>query len=81
MKYLLKIIELCRTSDSWSISTERFTERFFRWVAWKLPRQLVYWCAIRLLAHVTSGYWSKTVVPELTAVDALQRFEKGPGGV
>jgi len=57
----------------------QFTERFWRWLAWKLPRKLVYWCTIRLVAHVTSGYWGRTDVPSLTAVEALHRFEKGPG--
>jgi hypothetical protein len=24
-------------------------EKFWIWVAWRMPRELVYWCAIRLL--------------------------------
>jgi hypothetical protein len=44
---------------------------------WMLPKWLVYWCAIRLIAHATQGPHSNTIVPELTAMDALKRWE-GP---
>jgi hypothetical protein len=54
---------------------ERAKERVARWVAWHLPRQVVMWCALRLYAHATQGKYSDTVVPELTAMDALQRWE------
>lgn len=49
-------------------------ERVGRWIAWRIPRSLVYWCGIRLLAHGTTGEWSNTVVPQLTLSDALQRW-------
>ena len=49
-------------------------DRFWLWFAWKLPRKLVYWASIRLIAHGTSGKFSKTIVPELTAMDALDRW-------
>lgn len=45
------------------------------WIAWKLPRWLVYWATIRLAAHATMGRHSGTVVPDLTVMDALQRWE------
>ncbi len=43
-------------------------------IAWWLPRTLVMWCAIRLIAYATQGKWSHQVVPELTAMDALKRW-------
>ena len=49
-------------------------DKFFRFVAWHLPRRLVYWASIRLLAHATTGQYSATVVPALTATDALARW-------
>jgi hypothetical protein len=49
--------------------------KFYQWLAFKLPRRLVYWCAIRLIAFATTGKYGSTVVPELTAMDALQRYE------
>lgn len=57
------------------VRRDRVRERFYRWLAWKLPRELVYWCAIRLIAHGTQGRWSSQVVPDLTAMDALLRWE------
>jgi len=45
------------------------------WIAWKLPKQIVYWCAVRLISHATTGQYSNQVVPELLAMDALQRWE------
>ena len=48
-----------------------------RKIAWKLPRRLAYWCAIRVIAHATTGKYGNTVVPELRAMDALKRWEGG----
>ena len=44
-------------------------------VAWWLPRRLVYFCAMRLMAHATTGKYETTVVPELTAMDALDAWD------
>ena len=46
------------------------------WIAWKMPRWLVYFCSVRLMAHATQGENGDTVVPELTAMDALKRWGK-----
>lgn len=46
------------------------------WIAARMPRWLVYHCAIRLGVHATTGEYSSQVVPELTFMDALQRWEK-----
>jgi hypothetical protein len=46
-------------------------------LAWKLPRRLVYWCAVRVGAHATTGAYSSQVVPDLTFTDALQRWPMG----
>ena len=53
----------------------RMLEKLQQWLAFKLPKQLVYWSAIRVLAHATCGAYSATVVPELTAMEALRRWE------
>ena len=47
-----------------------------RWIAWRLPKKVVYWAAIRLIAYATSGRYGNTVVPELGAMDALKRWEE-----
>lgn len=43
-------------------------------IAWLLPRSVVLWCATRVVAHATQGQYSNTVVPELSAMDALKRW-------
>lgn len=54
-------------------------EKIWMFIAWRLPRTLVYWCAIRLMAHATQGQYGNTVVPELAAMDALKRWENPNG--
>jgi len=50
------------------------SERVLVWLAWRLPRRLAYWAAIRVGVHATRGRWSHQVVPELYLVDALKRW-------
>ena len=50
--------------------------KIWMWLAYRLPRELVMWAAIRLMAHATTGKYDTTIVPELTAMDALNRWEK-----
>ena len=52
----------------------RFWTRFWMWLAWKMPRPLVYCCTIRLMAHASTGQYSKQVVPDLKVVEALSRW-------
>ena len=53
-------------------------DKFWHWMAFKLPHGLVKWATIRLIAHATQGRYSNQVVPELTAMDALKRWEDSP---
>ena len=55
---------------------EKLKEKFMLWFVWKLPKRLVYWCAIRLGAHATGGKYGNTIVAELSFMDALKRWEK-----
>jgi hypothetical protein len=50
-------------------------DRLWIAIAWALPRRLAYWCAIRVCAEATQGKWSDQVVPDLTAMDALKRWD------
>ncbi len=43
-------------------------------VAGWMPRWLVYHCTIRLISHATTGKYGSTVVPELGAMEALDRW-------
>lgn len=45
-------------------------------IAWKLPKWLVKWAAVRLIAHATTGKYGSTVVPDLSAMEALNRWLK-----
>jgi hypothetical protein len=53
----------------------RTAERVSMAIAWKLPKWLVYWCSIRLIAHATTGQYGSTIAPELPAMEALKRWE------
>lgn len=52
-------------------------DRLNPWIAKQMPRWLVYWCAVRLGVHATTGQWSSQVVPDLQFTDALQRWVSG----
>lgn len=43
-------------------------------IAFVLPRRLVAWSFIRVVAEGTTGKWSETEVPELRCMDALERW-------
>lgn len=54
---------------------KRFREKAIMSIAWSMPKTIVYWCAIRLMAHATVGKYGNQVVPELKAMDALERWK------
>jgi len=43
-------------------------------LAWMLPRYIVMWASVRMIAHATQGEYGNTIVPELSAMDALKRW-------
>ena len=49
-------------------------ERFYIWLAWKLPKKLTYWAAMRVLANATSGEYSNQGVASVSAIDAITRW-------
>jgi len=51
-------------------------ERAWMFIAWRLPKTLVMWSSIRLVAHATTGEYDTTIVSELSAMDAIKRWEK-----
>ena len=50
-------------------------EKIQMFIAWKIPKWLVYWASIRLVAYATQGNYSNTIVPDLSAMDALKRWK------
>lgn len=62
-------------SIEWQIFKRKVTEKIWMFVAWKLPKTLVMWATIRLIAYATQGKYGKTIVPELSAMDAVKRWD------
>jgi hypothetical protein len=54
----------------------RRLDRLANKAVWKLPRGLAYRCAIRVISNATVGPYSNQIVPELTAMDALKRWDE-----
>ena len=46
-----------------------------RWIAYHLPRKLIYWCLERVIVFSTTGKYSKTKTDELNIVDAMKRWQ------
>lgn len=58
----------------WEVSMKK--DKFWMFIAWNLPRKLVLWAAVRLIAHATTGKYGNTEVPLLTAMEALKRWDE-----
>ena len=56
-------------------SFSEYRDKCWMWLAWRLPKRLVYFAAIRLGAHATGGEYSRQNVPELTVLDAIKRWD------
>jgi hypothetical protein len=54
-------------------------ERWLRVVVWRLPRSVAMWSAVRVISHATTGPYANQVVPELTAMEALRRWDANDG--
>ena len=52
------------------------TDKLWLWAVRRLPRRLRYWVVIDVFAYATTGKYGSTIVPELTVVDALERWER-----
>ena len=46
------------------------------WLAWRLPKKLVYWCLQRAWAFATDKNYSDTVIHEVTMQTVIKRWEK-----
>lgn len=41
-----------------------------------MPKKLQYLTAMNVIAYATTGEYSSTIIPELSAMDAVRRFER-----
>ena len=48
--------------------------KFWFWLVRKLPKSVVNFCFMHVMAHSTTGKYSGTIVPELTGMDAVKRY-------
>ena len=58
----------------WRYHWYRWKEKLQMWVAWKLPRWLVMWAAVRLGAEATTTGGYVGTVPDMRFMDALKRW-------
>ena len=56
----------------------RRRDRIWKWIAYHLPRRLVYWAAMRMLAEATTGPYAHQEVPKLTFMMGVARWGLGP---
>lgn len=63
-----------------SYKLHKIPERVAMAVAWALPHRIAMWAAIRVMAHATTGGFGNQIVPELTAMEALERWDDPTGG-
>ena len=47
---------------------------FWYWLVKKLPKKLVYFCFMHVMAYSTTGKYGNTIVPELTGMNAIDRY-------
>jgi len=55
-----------------------WTEIWLRWLVWLLPRKLVMWCAVRVMAHASTGPWGNEHPDSISMMTMLQRWEMNP---
>lgn len=68
----MKRIDRIRFHLLWKWRT--FCDKFWFWLARRVPKKLAYWCAIVVGAHATTGKHSAQIVPDLTLIQALERW-------
>ena len=57
------------------IFVRKIKEKLQMKAAWALPKWLITWASVRMIAHATQGEYGTTIVPELSAMDALTRWD------
>ncbi len=53
----------------------KMSNKFWTLLVWRLPKPLIRWATVRAIVHATSGEYSNTVVPDVTAMDTLKRWD------
>jgi cytochrome c-type biogenesis protein CcmH/NrfF len=50
-------------------------EQVLVWIIWRLPRRIVYWAAIRLMAHATTAVYPTRTPDGVTILEALDAWD------
>lgn len=54
---------------------EPFKIKLAKWIAWRLPRIVVYFAGVRLWANATQGKWAYEEADNVRMSTILKRFE------
>jgi len=49
-------------------------DRFWMWLAWRLPKRLVYQCANRVGAHTSTGKLAHKPYPNITFFEVMETW-------
>lgn len=60
--------------SDWRYKKDFLIEELLFFIAYHLPRRVVYYAAIRLLAHATTGRYGNEETPAINGVTALKRW-------
>lgn len=46
-----------------------------QWLAWHMPREVVYWCGVRMAAYASQGKWSGEECTGVTVMEMIERWD------
>ena len=49
-------------------------KKFYEWIAWHLPKSVVMWCHIRVMANASQGKWGNEHIDEINYKKSYDRF-------
>ncbi len=49
---------------------------FWYWIVKRIPKRIKYFCFMHIMAYATTGKYGDTIVPELSGMDAIDRYRK-----
>lgn len=53
---------------------KRWEINFWYWLVSKLPKKIVYFSFMHVMAYSTTGKYSSTIAPDLTGMEAIKRY-------
>jgi len=54
----------------------KMLDKLWQAIAWRVPARLAAWCAYRIIAYATGRLYGDTIVPEVTAMEVMRRWER-----